>query len=96
MLTIRLVGVLPFDNGISLMAGLGYADVEQDIDLTLNGVPAVSGEISENNPAYYVGVQYDWDRVALRLAYEQYDLATWRHRRDRDDPDLSSTSGYGL
>ena len=28
MLTIRLLGVLPFDNGISLMAGVGYADVE--------------------------------------------------------------------
>ncbi len=75
MLTIRLVGVLPFDNGLSLMAGVGYADVEQDIDVTVNGAPAGSGEVSENNPAYYVGVQYDWDRVALRLAYEQYDFS---------------------
>ncbi len=30
--------------------------------------------MSGNNPAYYVGAQYDWDRVALRLAYEQYDI----------------------
>jgi opacity protein-like surface antigen len=72
--TIRLVGVLPFENGISLMAGVGYADIKQDIEIIVNGITRVTGEGDGNNPAYYAGVQYDWDRVALRLAYEQYDI----------------------
>jgi opacity protein-like surface antigen len=96
MLTIRLVGVLPFDNGISLMAGLGYADVDQDIDLTLNGVPSQSVEISENNPAYYVGVQYDWDRIALRLAYEQYDFSGDTFQSDIDAAETTLTFFYKL
>ena len=36
--------------------------------------PVVSGDISGNEPAYYVGAQYDWDRVAVRLGYEKYDF----------------------
>ena len=32
------------------------------------------GDSDTNNPAYYVGAQYDWDRVALRLGYEKYDF----------------------
>ena len=74
ILTIRLLGVLPFDNGISLLGGIGYADVKQDIQLTVNGSSFVGGDASENHPAYYLGVQYDWDRIALRLGYEKYDM----------------------
>jgi OOP family OmpA-OmpF porin len=74
ILTIRLIGVLPFDNGVSLMAGVGYADIKQDIEVIVNGSPFLGGEVSGNNPAYYVGAQYDWDRIALRLAYEKYDI----------------------
>jgi len=75
ILTIRLLGVLPFeDAGISLMAGLGYADVKQEIDLTVNRQPFVSGDASANNPTYYAAVQYDWERVAVRLGYEKYDF----------------------
>lgn len=96
MLTIRLVGVLPFDNGLSLMAGLGYADVSQDIDLSQDGVPAQSIEVSENNPAYYVGVQYDWDRVALRLAYEKYDFSGDTFQSDIDAAETTLTFFYKL
>jgi hypothetical protein len=75
ILTIRLVGVLPFeDAGISLMAGVGYADVEQEIELSVNGQLIGSGELSANNPAYYAAVQYDFERIALRLGYEKYDF----------------------
>ena len=75
ILTIRLLGVLPFeDAGISLMAGIGYADVKQEIELGVNGTPLVTGDVSANNPAYYFGVQYDWERIALRLGYEKYDF----------------------
>lgn len=75
ILTIRLLGVLPFeDAGISLMAGIGYADIKQEIELGLNGVPLASGDVSANNPAYFLGVQYDWERLAIRLGYEKYDL----------------------
>jgi hypothetical protein len=74
ILTIRLLGLLPFDNGISLMAGIGYADIKQEIEVNVNGAPFARGDVSGNNPAYYLGVQYDWDRIALRLGYEQYDI----------------------
>ena len=74
ILTIRLVGVLPFDNGISLLAGIGYADTKQDVLFSASGVPILGGEASDNHPAYYAGVQYDWDRIALRLGYEKYDM----------------------
>ena len=75
VLTIRLLGILPFeDAGISLMAGIGYADVKQEIELGVNGTPLVTGDVSANNPAYYFGVQYDWERIALRLGYEKYDF----------------------
>ena len=88
--------MLPFDNGISLMAGVGYADVDQDIDLSQNGAPSTSLEISENNPAYYVGVQYDWDRVALRLAYEQYDFSGDTFQSDIDAAETTLTFFYKL
>lgn len=74
ILTVRLVGVLPFDNGLSLMAGLGFADMKQDIEIFVDGAQFASGEASGNNQAYYVGVQYDWDRIGLRLAHEKYDF----------------------
>ena len=74
MLTVRLLGVLPFDNGITLLGGLGYADIDQDLDVTINGQPA-SGSNSGSEPAYYLGVQYEWDRFAIRLGYEKYDLS---------------------
>jgi hypothetical protein len=74
ILTIRILGTLPFDNGISLMGGLGYVDFEQGIVFSVNGVPQLSGEFSDNRPAYYLGVQYDWDRVAVRLGYEKFDF----------------------
>jgi hypothetical protein len=74
ILTLRILGVLPFDNGVSLVGGLGWADYEQDIDYTLGGIQA-SGEISDNEMAYYVGAQYDWDRLAIRLAYEKFDFS---------------------
>ena len=75
-LTIRVLGTLPFENGISLMAGLGYVDFDQDVAVSVNGFPFLGGEVSDNRPAYYFGVQYDWDRVALRLSYEKLDFDT--------------------
>jgi hypothetical protein len=83
ILTVRILGVLPFDSGVSLMAGVGYADIDQDIDLVVNGAPFASGDLSGSDPAYYFGVQYDWDRFAMRLGYEKYDL---------DEIDVDETS----
>jgi len=74
ILTVRLLGVLPFDNGVSLLAGLAYADVKQDFSLNIDGLQGSSGDISGNEPAYYAAVQYDWDRFAMRLGYEKYDF----------------------
>ena len=76
ILTVRLLGVLPFDNGLSLLGGLGYADSEQNITLVNANDPgdSIEVEISSNDPTYYVAAQYDWDRVAVRLGYEKYDF----------------------
>lgn len=77
--TIRGLGTLPFDNGLSLMAGLGFFTFEQDIAFSINGAPFVSGDVDPEgfgNFAYYVGAQYDWDRVALRLSYEKWDFGS--------------------
>ena len=76
ILTIRLLGVLPFDNGLSLLGGLGYADSEEKITLVNANDPgdSIEIEISSNDPTYYVAAQYDWDRLAIRLGYEKYDF----------------------
>ena len=89
MLTIRLLGVLPFDN-FALMAGLGYADVKQEIEINVNGTPVLRGDASANNPTYYFGAQYNWDRIALRLGYEKYDF------EDADAEEISLTFFYKL
>jgi len=75
ILTIRLLGVLPFGNsGFSVMGGLGYADIKQEGELRANGVLFASGDLSANNPTYFAGAQYDFERVAVRLGYEKYDF----------------------
>ena len=74
ILTIRLLGVLPFDNGVSLVGGLSYADMRQDIDFQIGTGPQQSTDVDGNEPAYYLGAQYDFDRFAIRLGYEKYDL----------------------
>lgn len=75
MLTIRLLGILPFDNGVSLLGGLAYVDLKQDATLEFTGFSELSFDSDRNEPAYYIGAQYDWDRVAVRLAYEKYDFS---------------------
>jgi hypothetical protein len=74
ILTVRLLGVLPFDNGVSLMAGLGYIDYEQDAALSVDGAQVATAEFGDSRPAYYFGAQYDFERIALRLGYEKWDL----------------------
>jgi hypothetical protein len=72
ILTVRLLGVLPLDN-VKLMAGLGYSDFKFAFDLT-DGVDSISGDEDRNEPGYYFGVQYDWERFAMRLGYEKFDF----------------------
>ena len=73
----RLLGTFPFDNGLSLMAGVGFVNLEQDIALSINGAPFFRGEADKSGQlAYYAGAQYDWDRVALRLSYEKLDFSS--------------------
>jgi hypothetical protein len=92
MLTIRLLGVLPFDNGVSLLGGLGYADIKQDFDFAnLTTGARQSGDFTSNEPTYYVGAQYDWERFALRLAFEKYDFDAGLIPFG-DEPDVSETS----
>jgi hypothetical protein len=73
ILSIRLLGVLPFDNGLSLMGGIGYSDMKQDFELN-DGIDSVSGDRSSNEPGLYVGAQYNWDRFAVRIGFEKHDF----------------------
>jgi hypothetical protein len=73
ILTLRLLGVLPFDNGLALLGGIGYSDMDQDFELT-DGITTVSGDRSSNEPGLYLAAQYNWERFALRLGYEKHDF----------------------
>jgi hypothetical protein len=96
-LTIRLLGVLPFDNGISLLGGLGYADIKQDFTLTNTPTGGqISDDFTSNEPSYYVGAQYDWDRVAVRLSFEKYDFDLGLVSDDVDASETSVTFFYKL
>lgn len=75
ILTLRVVGALPFDNGITLLGGLGFADVDEDFTVELSGFGSNTTGGSYNEMTYMLGAQYDWDRIALRLAYEKYDFS---------------------
>jgi hypothetical protein len=83
ILTLRLLGVLPFDNGITLLGGLGFADIDEDFTLEFSGIGSSTAGGSYNELTYLLGAQYDWERIALRLAYEKYDF---------DDLDVSEVS----
>lgn len=72
ILTLRLLGVLPFDN-VSLMGGISYSDMDQDFELT-DGIDSISGDRSSNEPGLYVAAQYNWERFAVRLGYEKHDF----------------------
>ena len=50
------------------------------------GPSSISVDEDENNPGYYAGVQYDWERFAMRLGYEKFDLDG---DRDADETMLS-------
>ena len=75
ILGFRALATFPFDNGLSLMAGAGFVNFEQDIALTLNGTPFARGEVDRGGTlSFYLGAQYDWERVAMRLSYEKWDF----------------------
>jgi hypothetical protein len=96
MLTIRLLGVISFDD-FSLLGGLGYADLKQDFNLTnrISGTQ-ISDDFTSNEPTYYLGAQYDWDRVAVRLAFEKYDFELGLVSDDLDVSETSITFFYKL
>ena len=85
ILMIRMLGILPFESGLSLMGGLGYSQMKFEVDLT-DGQSSISVDEDQNNLGYYAGVQYDWERFAMRLGYEQFDLDSGR---DADETMLS-------
>jgi hypothetical protein len=89
-LMVRLLGVLPFDNGVSLLGGIGYADGEENITIA-GPFGTQSGDLSLGEPTLFAGAQYDWDRVALRLGYEKYDL-----EGDRDASEVTLSFFYKL
>jgi hypothetical protein len=92
ILTIRLVGMLPFGkSGLSLIGGVGYADIKQELAISVNGLPLASGDVSANNPTYFGALQYDFERIAIRLGYEKYDFDG-----DVDGEETSLTFFYKL
>jgi hypothetical protein len=74
MLTIRLLGVMNFDSGLTVLGGIGYVDGNQDFSLSDQLGNSASFDQDLSKPSYFAGVQYDLDRFAVRLAYEKYDL----------------------
>jgi opacity protein-like surface antigen len=90
-LTLRLVGVLPFDSGVTLLGGIGYSEIDQDYTIDVTGVAQVSSDFDLGPMTYFAGVQYDWDRVAMRLAYEKYDFD-----EDIDGAEVSVSFFYKL
>jgi hypothetical protein len=89
ILTVRFLGVLPFDNGITLLGGLGYADMDWEGTIDYGGYGQGSGDLSEGDLTYFAGVQYDFERFAIRLAYDKYDLSS-----DYSDIDETSISFF--
>lgn len=85
ILMIRMLGIIPFKSGLSLMGGLGYSQMKFEVDLT-DGQSSISIDEDQNNLGYYAGVQFDWERFAMRLGYEQFDLD---NDRDADETMLS-------
>ena len=75
ILTVRFLGVFPFDSGITLLGGLGYADMDWEGSLDFGALGRLEADLSEGDLTYFVGVQYDWDSFALRLGYEKYDVS---------------------
>lgn len=75
ILTVRFLGVLPFENGITLLGGLGYADMDWEGTIVYGDIGSQSADLSEGDLTYYAGVQYDWERFAIRIGYEKYDLS---------------------
>lgn len=73
VLTLRLLGVLPFDNGLALLGGISYADMKQDFEQS-QGNNSASGDESSNEPGLYLGAQYNWERFAIRLGYQKNDF----------------------
>jgi hypothetical protein len=77
ILGFRALGTFPFDNGLSLMAGAEFVYIEQDLALSINGIPFFSANVDRNGQlAFYLGAQYDWDRVAVRLSYQKFDFSS--------------------
>ncbi|HJR70960.1 MAG TPA: outer membrane beta-barrel protein [Gammaproteobacteria bacterium] len=76
-LMIRMLGVKNFDSGLTVLGGIGWAEMNQDVDITFSvpGVAPASGDQDIGEPTYYAGVQYDLERFAVRLAFEKYDFS---------------------
>ena len=88
-LMIRMLGVLNFDNGVTLVGGIGYAEMNQDFFLSDQAGNSESFDQDVGEPTYYVGAQYDWDRFGLRLAYEKYEFPGGAFN---DDGDINETT----
>lgn len=73
ILTIRLLGVLPFDNGVALLGGVSYSDMKQDFRQA-QGSNTLSDDQSSNEPSFYAAAQYNWERFAVRLSFDKRDF----------------------
>ncbi len=88
ILTVRLLGVLPFDNGVSLLAGLGVRRRQAGLQRsTIDGLRGSSGDISGNEPAYYAGGPIRLGSCCGASRLREVRLRR-RSRRRRDERDL--------
>jgi hypothetical protein len=95
-LMIRMLGVMNFDNGFTVLGGIGYAEMNQDFALSDQAGNSESFDQDVGEPTYYVGAQYDWDRFGLRLAYEKYEFPGGAFNDDGDIKETTLTFFYRL
>ena len=95
-LMIRMLGVINFDSGITVLGGIGYAEMNQDFFLSDQQGNSASFDQDVGEPTYYAGVQYDLDRFAVRLAYEKYEFPGGFFNDDGDIKETTLTFFYKL
>jgi hypothetical protein len=95
-LMIRMLGVMNFDSGITVLGGIGFAEMNQDFHLSDQFGNSDSFDQDVGEPTYYAGVQYDLDRFAVRLAYEKYEFPGGFFNDDGDIKETTLTFFYKL
>lgn len=72
VLTIRALGVAPFEN-VSLYGGVGYYDATLNGSVSVIGVGQMGFEGDDSGATLVGGLQFDFGKVSIRGEYEWFD-----------------------